>query len=151
MKILNKFDDYFASSLVTIIIVLTVAAVALRYLFNSPLAWIEEVLITLYVWMIMIGAASAMKSRKHISIDAINLMLSVKQQKWLQCFNDLISIIVLLTFGYVGYQLAQDAVLKITPILGISYYYVDLAIPVGSVWMSIYLAINLYKNIKSTQ
>lgn len=151
MKILNQFDTIFSSIITAIIVILTVSAVGLRYIFNSPLAWIEEVLISLYIWMIMIGAVSAMKSRKHISIDAINMLLSKKHQRWLQYFNDIVSIIVLLVFGYVGYELAQSAIQKITPILGISYYYIDLAIPIGSVWMAFYLAADIYKNATSNK
>lgn len=147
MKLIYKIDEIIAASLVTIIVILTISSVVLRYIFNNPLQWVEEITLSLYIWMIMIGCVCSMKSRKHISIDAINMILPKVWQKYLQYFNDIFSIIILLIFAYVGYQLAYEAVEKITPILGVSYYYIDLAIPVGAVWMALYLGIGLFKKI----
>ena len=147
MKFVKKLDDIFASLLLLAIVVLTISSVGLRYIFNHPILWVEEVLISLYIWFIMIGAVCAMKSRKHISIDAICLVLSPLSQSRLRYLNDMISIIILCIFAYVGYQLASDATEKITGSLQISYYYIDLAVPVGALWMALHLLINLIESI----
>lgn len=51
------------------IIFLTFLQVLLRYAFNQPLSWIEEVSRYLFVWIVMLGAAFAFRTGEHINID----------------------------------------------------------------------------------
>lgn len=143
MRFLNQLDDWLAKLFTVAIVVITVVAVFMRYILNNPLQWVEEVLIALYIWSIMIGAASAMKNRGHVSIDAFVTLLPVGAQRWVQRFNDVVSIVVLATFGWLGLQLALLSGDKITPILGIPYMYLDLAVPFGAFWMVLYLLVHL--------
>ena len=143
MKFLKSLDDWLAKFFMVTIVIITVVAVFMRYILNDPLQWVEEVLIALYLWAIMVGAASAMKNRGHVSIDALVTVLPKTAQRYIQRFNDVVGIVVLSAFGWLGLQLSLAAGDKITPILGIKYTYVDLAVPVGAFWMVIYLAIHL--------
>ena len=149
MNFLKNLDDWLAKALTLIIVVITIAAVCMRYIANDPLQWVEEVLIALYLWAIMLGAASAMRHRGHVSIDAFVVLLPKRGQRAVQVFNDIVGIVVLTTFGWLGLQLALAAGDKITPILGIKYTYVDLAVPVGAFWMALYLAAHLIADIRS--
>lgn len=143
MKFLKSLDDWLAKFFMVTIVIITVVAVFMRYILNDPLQWVEEVLIALYLWAIMLGAASAMKNRGHVSIDALVTVLPKTAQRYIQRFNDVVGIVVLSAFGWLGLQLSLAAGDKITPILSIKYTYVDLAVPVGAFWMVIYLAIHL--------
>lgn len=147
-KLLGNLDDWLANLAILAIVVVTVVAVVTRYLLNSPILWVEEILIALYLWAIMLGAASAMKTRKHISIDVFFMMLPKKAQRYAQYVNDSICIVVLVVFGWLGLQLALESDDKITPILQISYLYVDLAVPVGCFWMAIYLLGHLINDMR---
>ncbi|MEO8410408.1 MAG: TRAP transporter small permease subunit, partial [Propionivibrio sp.] len=135
MNFLKQLDDWLTKLFLLAIIVITVLAVFMRYVLNDPLQWVEEVLIALYIWAIMLGAASAMKNRGHVSIDAFVTLLPARMQCRVQRFNDVVSIIVLATFGWLGLQLGLLAGEEITTILGIKYMYLDLAVPVGAFWM----------------
>ena len=150
MNFLKTLDDWLANALILIIVVITVAAVFMRYIVNDPLQWVEEVLIALYLWAVMLGAASAMHHRGHVSIDAFVTLLPKRAQRAVQYFNDVVGIVVLTTFGYLGLELALAAGDKITPILGIKYTYVDLAVPVGAFWMALYLAAHLIGDIRAS-
>lgn len=148
MGFLKQLDDWLAKLFTVAIVIITVAAVFMRYILNDPLQWVEEVLIALYIWAIMLGAASAMKSRGHVSIDAFVTLLPAGGQRWVQRFNDVVGIVVLVTFGWLGLQLGLMAGDKITPILGIKYMYLDLAVPVGAFWMALYLFAHLIGDMK---
>ena len=150
MRFLRQLGDWLTKFFMVAIIVITVLAVFMRYVLNNPLQWVEEVLIALYIWAIMLGAASAMKNRGHVSIDAFVTLLPARARRWVQRFNDVVSIIVLATFGWLGLQLALLAGDKITPILGIKYMYLDLAVPVGAFWMVIYLVAHLLADANKT-
>ena len=150
MGFLKNLDDWLAKLFTVAIVVITILAVFMRYILNDPLQWIEEVLITLYLWAIMLGAASAMKGRGHVSIDALVGALPKPVQRYIGYFNDVVGIIVLVTFGWLGLQLALAAGDKITPILGFKYTYIDLAVPVGAFWMAFYLLMHLIGDIKKS-
>ena len=149
MGFLKTLDDWLAKFFTVAIVLITLLAVFMRYILNDPLQWIEEVLIALYLWAIMFGAASAMKVRGHVSIDALVVALPKPVQRYLGYFNDVIGIVVLVTFGWLGLQLSMAAGDKITPILGFKYTYIDLAVPVGAFWMAFYLLLHLVSDIKN--
>ncbi len=148
MTFLKSLDDWLAKIFTLAIVIITIVAVFMRYIINDPLQWVEEVLIALYLWAIMLGAASAMKNRNHVSIDALVAVLPQRAQRYVQRFNDIVGIVVLTTFGWLGLELAMAAGDKITPILGLKYTYVDLAVPVGAFWMALYLAAHLIADFR---
>lgn len=94
---LKNLDDYLGNTAMMAIVIITVTAVITRYVMNRPILWVEEILITIYLWAIMLGAVCAMKHRKHISIDVFFAMLSPKGQQYAQYINDVICIVVLCT------------------------------------------------------
>ena len=71
MGFIKNLDDWLAKLFTLAIVLITILAVFMRYILNDPLQWVEEVLIALYLWAIMFGAASSMKVRGHVSIDAL--------------------------------------------------------------------------------
>lgn len=148
-KLLDKLDDLIASAGISLIVLITIAAVFMRYIMGDPLQWIEEVLVTLLIWTIMIGAVSAMKHKQHVSIDALTAMLPAKAQRYINIFNDILSIIILGAFGTLGFQLALKAQEKITPFLSIKYMYIDIAVPIGAFWMILHVLRHLYADIKN--
>lgn len=150
MGFLKTLDDWLAKLFTLAIVVITILAVFMRYVLNDPLQWIEEVLIALYLWSIMFGAVSAMKVRGHVSIDALVGLLPESVQRYVGYLNDVIGIVVLVTFGWLGLELSLAAGDKITPILGFKYTYIDLAVPVGAFWMAFYLLLHLVGDIKKT-
>jgi TRAP-type C4-dicarboxylate transport system permease small subunit len=142
-KSLLNLDDILACLVLAAIVVITVSAVVMRYLFHAPLAWVEELQLALYLWVIMLGAVSAMKRRKHVGIDAFVNFLPAGARRMMGYWNDALSMVVLLLFAWLGLMLAQGAEEKITPILGIRYAWIDMAIPVGSLLMVLQLVANL--------
>lgn len=147
-NLLEVLDDWLGKIAICLIVVITICAVFMRYVLNDPLQWVEEVLIILYIWAIMLGATSAMKAEQHVSIDAFTTLLPVKVQGYLRVLNHVLCIIILGAFGVLGFQLAMEAGEKITPILGLKYTYVDIAVPVGAFWMVIHLVRLLLRDLK---
>jgi TRAP-type C4-dicarboxylate transport system permease small subunit len=143
---LKNLDDWLASLFMAAIVLITILAVTMRYVLNRPLQWVEELTVALLIWAIMLGAASAMKMRLHISIDAFTSLLPERAQRRIRVFNDLLAAAVLVVFGILGLQLALNAGNKIMPILGLRYAYIDFAVPVGAFWMAVYLLLDLFKS-----
>ncbi|MFT4173710.1 MAG: TRAP transporter small permease [Rhodocyclaceae bacterium] len=146
-RFIDSAGDWSAQLVTVLIVAITTLAVFMRYALNDPLQWVEEVLVTLFVWMIMLGAASAMRVRGHVSIDAITGLLPPGGQRAVRVFNDVLSIVILVALGWLGLQLTLDAGDKITPILSLPYAYIDVAVPVGCFWMALYGAVHLYSDL----
>jgi TRAP-type C4-dicarboxylate transport system permease small subunit len=53
-----------------------------RYLFGQPLSWAEEVATYLFVWLAMIGAALALKTRQHFMIAYVIERLKGRGGDW---------------------------------------------------------------------
>lgn len=148
-KVLDTIDDWMAKGCMLAIMAITVVAVFMRYVLNDPLQWVEEILVALFLWTIMLGASSAMKNRGHVSIDALVIHFPRKVRHAIQLFNDIVTIAVLLTIAVLGYKLAINATDKITPILQISYKYIDIAVPVGACWMALHVVRNIFRDIRA--
>ncbi len=151
LKIVRRLDDVLACMLIATITVITIGAVFMRYIVGNPLQWVEELVIALFIWAIMLGSAAAMKRRQHVSIDVLTSLLPVRYQHYSALLNDVIMIGALSLFGWLGWELALGAEEKITPILGISYFYIDLAVPVGSAWMVVYCLCHLWRGLTTKE
>jgi TRAP-type C4-dicarboxylate transport system permease small subunit len=137
-KIIRNIDDIVGMVLMGFIVLLACANVFMRYVVGAPWGWVEEVTIFTFVWLTMIGAASVIKAEGHCSIDVLVRRLPPKYERTATIAADICVIITLLLMIWYGWELAMGAGGKVTPMLGIPYTYVDLAIPVASVFMLIY-------------
>lgn len=57
------------------LVLLIFAQVWLRYVFQLPLLWVEEVAVTPAFWMYMTGAAYAAYNRSHIKVDIVGIAI----------------------------------------------------------------------------
>ncbi|MGB6409222.1 MAG: TRAP transporter small permease, partial [Planococcus donghaensis] len=85
LKKISSFSNHFLN----IAIALSLAAmslsvllnVILRYVFNSGLTWSEEVSRYFFVWLVFLGAVSALKDKMHLGVDLVVKALPQKMQK----------------------------------------------------------------------
>ena len=62
-SILTNLDAIITGTTLTICVILVNANVIMRYFFNNPIHWCEEVVTSLFVWTVFIGSSYAY--RKH--------------------------------------------------------------------------------------
>lgn len=67
--VIKHFEEIVGSLLLTLVALITLFNVLSRYLFGNPLSWAEEVATYLFVWMVMFGAALAIKTKEHFMIE----------------------------------------------------------------------------------
>lgn len=115
------------------IAVLVMAGVALRYVFNDPLTWGEELIIGLFTWMVFVAAASALREHMHIRIDALGVLWQRPGLRWMNALTVSVGLVILgvMTWACVE-QLLQEAVVEL-PMLGVSKAWFLAAMPVGMV------------------
>lgn len=140
---LGKLWDYAAACILLALVVITIAAVSMRYFFGSPLQWTEEVSSLLMIWIVMIGGVAAERDKEHLSIPLLLDCLPKKASNLINLLVSAASIVGLLYMAFLAYQLAMMAQFKRTQILQISWFWIDIAVTVGAVGIAGYLVFGL--------
>lgn len=118
---------------------LVMLAVVLRYVFNDPLTWGEELIVGLFTWMVFVGAAAAIRSHMHIRIDVMAAVLRNPKMNWLNVLTLVIGIVIIVTMVWACYeQVLQELVVE-SPMLGVSKAWFAASMPAGMVLMLIHV------------
>jgi TRAP-type C4-dicarboxylate transport system permease small subunit len=118
---------------------LVILAVVLRYVFNDPLTWGEELIVALFTWMVFVGAAAAVRSNLHIRIDVMAPVFRNPRMNWLNVLTVLLGILIIVVMIWACYeQVLQELVVE-SPMLGVSKAWFAAAMPVGLALMLIHV------------
>ena len=120
-----------ASALATITLILFVNAV-LRFAFNSPLGWTEELVTGLMLWLTMLGFTLGVRRRESIAIRAFVGRLSLRTQVWFRLAIDLLSAAVLLHLAWFAYLYVTTFGDDPEPYLGLPTGFFTAALPIGA-------------------
>lgn len=118
---------------------LIILTVFFRYVLNDPLTWTEEVIVTIFAWMLFIGFSSGFHERMHIRIDALLLALPMKGRTVLgvaAVFATTVTLLGLAWFGAVQALIMLDTQ---TPMLRISAAWAVAALPVSATFALVHV------------
>lgn len=87
----RRLMAWLAAGLLLALTGLTFAQVLARYVFSFSMPWSEELLRLLFVWMVLVGAASC----DHIRLDAIDARLPVAGRRALGLFAAAFALVML--------------------------------------------------------
>lgn len=118
---------------VAFLVIATGYAVVLRYWAGAPLHWMEEASGIALIWIVMIGAVAAERDNEQLSIPIFVAGMSGRGQNIVKCVIGLLSVGLLGLLTYYGVALAEKVAFKLTGVLKISWYWIDIAVPVGFV------------------
>ena len=126
----------FASAFLVATVALTFTQVVLRFIFNNPQAWAEEVSRYLFVWIVFIGAAVAIAHDAHIRIDVFVKWLGPRAQWILRLFFCAVEIICFVFVLYAGFIVSwRNRASEFYTIPGLPQVLFYLAIPVSAALM----------------
>jgi TRAP-type C4-dicarboxylate transport system permease small subunit len=135
-----------------ILAVMTVAVffqVVMRFLGRSPIDGIDEIPRYLFVWLVMIGGASAMYRREHTALDYFVTRLGSRGQAAVSVFVNLVGILFLAYLIKLSWVLVPNAQLQTSAGLELPLGYVFAAIPVGSALLILPMLRNLIQSVKA--
>jgi len=130
-RALARLEDLLLALMVGIMAVLLGLGVVLRYVFNDPLTWSEEFVVTLFVWSVMLGMPSALRSRMHIRIDALILRLGPVGRRVAGVLACSGAAVVFVAAVYAGWSHTANVATSNTPMLGYSVAWIFVAMPIG--------------------
>jgi TRAP-type C4-dicarboxylate transport system permease small subunit len=126
-----KVEDLIVLSLHGLIALLVMLSVFLRYLFNAPLTWGEELIVALLTWMVFVGAAAAVRSQMHIRIDVMAPVFRMAGFNWLNTVTVLAGSVILGVALYSCIDQVLQEVIVDSPMMGVSRAWFVSAMPVG--------------------
>jgi TRAP-type C4-dicarboxylate transport system permease small subunit len=136
---LTSVLEYLSMACVATMAVLVIAQVVLRYVFNDPLTWSEEMARIVFIYLSFLGIGAAYGRRRHMSIDA--LVFSV-----VGIATAFLITVIILT----ARSMAELYRVEITtPALDFPMAFVYLIIPLGLSMLIAQMWLDLYKERKS--
>lgn len=139
MKLIARLTDWLAATPLFVLLAIFNVAVVMRYFVDRPLQWTEEVAGLLMIWIVMLGGIAAERDNQHLAIPVVVDLLPPKLTAAVNLVVSLASAAFLVYVSYVGLVLALGVKFKVTDILRISYFWIDIAIPVGFVVIAVYM------------
>ena len=141
----NRCLDLAIALPIAVLMILTNWAVFQRYGLNRPLQFVEEVSGFLLIWIVMLGAIAAERDERHLSISFITDALPGLLRRAVGLVIALISIGLALYVARLGWDLTQSVQRRATNILGISFYWIYISLPVGFVGMAVFMALRAWR------
>ena len=121
-----------AAVLLASISVLGLYQVLIRFVFNQPSPWTEEVIGRLLIWTVALGVVAAFRQGALVSVDA---MLRWSRGRWRQAVRLIILVVTAVFLGllaWLGYDLAWRIRFQTFASLPISISWAYLALPIGA-------------------
>ena len=146
-----KYSGYLASALFITIGFIVSYEVIMRYIFNSPTVWVNEISRFLQIWATYLALTYTFHKKDFIRITVLYDRLNEKGQKVL----DFISAIFVLTFSlfvlYFGWLIAYDS-FKVgrtsSTILDVPSFLTEFAIPLCFGFLVIRVIVEIYLFLK---
>lgn len=132
---LERIEGNFCGLLTGVMTLLVFGDVVLRYAFNSPIGWSDELALLFFTWLVFLGGAVGLSRRAHISIDTLVQLLPPALRRVIAAISDLLILIILVVLIYYGILLCAMTVRVPTPSLGVPVALVYAAAPVGAFLM----------------
>ncbi len=129
-----------ASILLAVTVALSFGQVILRYIFNNPQSWAEEVGRYLFVWITFLGAAVAFSRDTHIKVDAVVTLCGRAALRVANVVRRIVEFVAIFALLYSGVNVAWrnrfSSFYTIPDVPQVLFY---LAVPVGSAFMLFYI------------
>ncbi len=129
----DKIEGFLLINFMAIAITLTFVQVVLRYGFNAPLYWVEEVVLYSIICMSFIGISYGVKYQIHISVEVLKALIPAKFSRPLAVTTSILGLVFGLTLLYLGWKLTSLTFSRgqLSPALRIPIAWIYLVIPIS--------------------
>ncbi len=115
---------------------LVLTQVVLRYVFKSPLVWVEEASIFLMIWMAFVGAGVALRRGAHVAMTLVLERVPPGLARVLWYVSHAAVLGFVLVLAWQGWLLALAVERQRSPALEISMIWPYMVMPLGAAFMA---------------
>ncbi len=120
-KRLTQLAEAVAAGVFALLFLTFVVQVGMRFLFNRPLAWSDELIMILYILMVFWGAATLLKERDHVMLDLVYAALPPGGQRIFAIVGAALMAALLLVLLPEAYDYVRFMQRESTPVLGVPF------------------------------
>ena len=132
---IGRLDVVVSSVTMFGIVCITIWGVFTRYILGSPVGWVGELSLALFVWLTFFGVSVLARRGEIVNIEFLLQYMPGKVSFFIRkVFTTLLFTICLAVIIYLGFKLTFFSHSRLTASLRIPYSYVYLGIPVGSLF-----------------
>ena len=105
LQVLQTFFSYVSALLFAVLFVSFVLQICMRFIFNNPLNWSEELSVICYIWIVFLACAFILRDDQHVVFSLITQSLPEKGRFFCQFVSSLIlgGILISITLGVFDY------------------------------------------------
>lgn len=143
MKLLGKMFDYFEETIIILMMaymaIMNFLNVVFRYCFSNSFSFTEELTVTVFVWVTMLGIAAGFKRNAHLGMSFIVDLFHGKAKAMFVLFSVICSLTFMSLLLYHGIVMVQGQITmgSTTPVLRMPQYVQGLSMPVGAAFVII--------------
>lgn len=137
-RVIRNLDAVITGGTLTICVIFVNLNVIMRYFFNRPLQWCDEIVTSLFVWTVFIGSAYAHRKHAHLGVDILVNLFPPVMRKKIRLFFDILQILVLGMITYISAQYVSSLIfvrgrykLALTDMLRLPKWWTGIAVPIG--------------------
>lgn len=138
--ILNRLTEACLVLLVVAMVAVTFLQVIFRYGLDDSLSWSEELSRYLFIWVIFLGSAAAVRRREHLAVEWLVHSSPPAVRGWLHLVILTVTMAFFVVVVQTGLTLVRNAASQTSTALEISVSYVYAAAPVGGCLALVHLA-----------
>lgn len=115
-------------------------AVTLRYGFNRPPAWVDDVVAFALVGIVMLGAADVLRRGEHIGVDLLTSRLGPRARRWAEAWAALAVLavsLVLMGNGWSTAMFSRQLGILAEGNVEVPVYWLQLLLPLGGALMGL--------------
>jgi TRAP-type transport system small permease protein len=143
-----KIENFITNLLMIGVVFFVFIAAVLRWA-GYPISWSVEFAQFLFVWVIFLGANRCLREDKHISVDFFTKKLPDKVRISVEIVINLLVMAFLIFLVVFGTLLSLENSVRLISNLPISYSFITMAVPIGSMLMIITILFKLKEKIIS--
>lgn len=115
LRYVVKIEEYICCALLVIMLTVCFVAVVMRYAFNKPLVWSEEVILTMLIWFGFMCISIGAFGDSHIAIEGAYNVFPPAVKKICDLLRHLLMVVLGVLMVYFGWQIFKINLLKRLP------------------------------------
>jgi TRAP-type C4-dicarboxylate transport system permease small subunit len=137
-RVLIRLNRWAVIAILAAMAAMVFANVALRFLTDHSILWVEEVSRYLMIWLTFLGAGLVLRYGGHIGIDTLQEALP-RHAPWIRAAIFLLLLVFFVTMLWLGARYSMVTWGQTTPVMQIPIGAVYLAMPVGFALLIVHL------------
>jgi TRAP-type C4-dicarboxylate transport system permease small subunit len=148
--LISKFEGIMLAIGVIAMTVNTIAAVVSRYVFNSAIAFTDELNVIFIVVVTFAGLSYAARNGRHIRMSALYDAMPANMRKVLMIVMASVTSLFMFFLSFYSYRYVLEVYEsgRILPALGIPVFYIYLWVPIGFILTGLQYAFTVVKNLR---